>query len=226
MASNPPRLLDQIRAKIRRLGYSRRTELAYVHWAERFIRFHGMRHPLDLGAADLEAFLMHLAVNLGVAGSTQNQALAGLLFLYRDVLELELPWLDNVTRSKKPKRLPVVLDRLEVAAVLNHLQGQDRLAGELLYGAGLRLLECLRLRRHHLSEKLIQRAVQRAASKTGISKPVSPHVFRHSFATHLLAGGYDRTVQELLGHVDVSNTMIYTHVLNRGGRGVISPLDC
>ncbi len=320
MAEQAPRLLDQVRERIRRLGYSRRTEQAYVGWIRRYVRFHGLRHPLDLGAAEMEAFLTHLAVVGNVAASTQNQALSALLFLYREVLDRELPWLEQVARSKKPKRLPVVLDRSEVAAVLAHLRGVERLVVELLYGGGLRLMECLRLRvkdvdirrreitvrdgkggkdrvtvlpgrvdealqqqleqagelhrsdrelghagvwlpdalarkypsapsewgwfwvfpadrlsvdpacgvlrRHHLGEKGIQRAVRRAARASGLHKPVSPHVFRHSFATHLLAGGYDiRTVQELLGHADVATTMIYTHVLNRGGRGVISPLD-
>ncbi len=320
MASQQPRLLDQVRHRVRRLGYSRRTELAYVAWVSRYVRFHDLRHPRELGLADLEAFLTHLAVECLVASNTQNQALAALLFLYREVLGLDLPWLENVTRSKKPKRLPVVLERAEVAAVLDRMEGTQRLVAELLYGSGLRLLECLRLRvkdvdlcrfeitvrdgkggkdrvtvlpgrvknrltehldevkalyqadrglgaagvylpqalarkypdavsswiwfwlfpadrpgkdpysgivrRHHLSEKIIQRAVRRAARSAGVDKPVSPHVFRHSFATHLLVGGYDiRTVQELLGHANVSTTMIYTHVLNRGGRGVMSPLD-
>ena len=315
-----PRLLDQVRGKIRLKHYSLRTEQAYVDWIKRFIWHFGKRHPRELGAADVEAFLTHLAVAGGVAASTQNQAKSALLFLYREVLGAELPWLDNVEQAKAPRRLPVVLTRDEVQAVFPHLSGIHWLICALLYGSGMRLMECLRLRvkdiefargeilvrdgkgfkdrvtmlpaiavnplreqlarartlhdhdlaagggevflpyalarkypqaarewgwqhafpsaqlstdprdgcvrRHHLQDQAVQRALKGAVHAAGIVKPATPHTLRHSFATHLLESGYDiRTVQELLGHSDVSTTMIYTHVLNKGGRGVRSPLD-
>ena len=316
----PRRLLDRLRDEIRVRQYSIRTEDAYVDWARRFILFHGKRHPAQIGAAEVSAFLTHLAVARNVAPSTQNQAKSALLFLYRAVLGVQLPWLDEVVTAKAERRLPVVLTSHEVRSLLHELDGTMGLVASLLYGTGMRLLEGLRLRvkdvgierreilvrdgkggkdrvtvlpenlilplqaqlsraraqhdrdlaagggevglphalaakypraawswgwqwvfpsavrsadprsgrvlRHHLHEASVQKAVAGAARRAGIVKPCSPHVLRHSFATHLLQAGYDiRTVQELLGHSDVSTTMIYTHVLNRGGRGVRSPLD-
>ena len=316
----PPKLLDQVRNKLRLKHYSIRTEVQYLQWVKRFILFHDKKHPLDLGAAQVEAFLTHLAVEGNVAASTQNQALSALLFLYREVLAVDLPWLQDVVRAKTPQRLPVVLSQREVAQVLSRMDGTHGLMAQLLYGTGMRLMECVRLRvkdvdferfellirdgkgakdrvtmlpqklvvplqayldkrrlvyeddlakgmasvylpdalerkyitaatdwgwqyvfvagsystdprsgvvrRHHLDEKLLQRAMKKAVQAAGIAKPATPHTLRHSFATHLLQSGYDiRTVQELLGHADVTTTMIYTHVLNKGGKGVASPLD-
>jgi len=318
--SRPPRLLDRVRAALRLRHYSARTERAYVAWIRRYIHHHGLRHPDELGAVEVVEFLSDLAVHHQVSASTQNQALSALVFLYREVLGRQLEGLDQAVRARAPRRLPVVLSADEVRAVLAGLEGGEHLVVSLLYGAGLRLLECLRLRvkdvdfarrqltvregkgdrdrtallpralepalqrqlehsralwrrdrdaeapgvelpdalagkypnagaswpwhwlfpadrlsrdprtglvrRHHRHEAAIQRAVRRATARAGLAKRVSPHTFRHSFATHLLEAGSDiRTVQTLLGHRDVRTTMIYTHVLDRGPLGVMSPMD-
>ena len=315
-----PKLLDQLRDALRSRHYSHRTEQTYCQWVKRYIHFHNVRHPAEMAEPEINAFLTHLAVKEKVAASTQNQALSAILFLYRHVLGREVGDLGQVIRARKPSRLPVVLTRDEVKAVLENLSGNKWLMASLMYGAGLRLMERLRLRvqdidfsrneilvrdgkgakdritmlpmslkaplqkhlktvkaiherdlaggwggvllpdaldrkypnapkewrwqwvfpqenrwrnaktgeegRHHVDESLVQKAVRMAVTRAGLIKRATCHTFRHSFATHLLEGGYDiRTVQELMGHKDVKTTMIYTHVLNRGPSGVRSPMD-
>ena len=316
----PPRLLDQLRAQLRVAHYSLSTEKSYVHWVRAFIRFHGLRHPREMGGVEVAAFLTHLANMQRASESTHRQALSALLFLYRKVLGQDLPWMQQIGRLRVPARVPAVLSRHEIERLLACMTGLEALIARLLYGTGMRKMESLRLRvkdvdfdrglivvrqgkgkkdrvvmlpaslqpvlreqlvhahalwsvdraalrpgvalpeglarkypragetwawfwvfpsdhesidprsgerrRHHVFEQGVQRAIKRAVVQAGIAKPVGAHTLRHSFATHLLERGQDiRTIQELLGHSHVDTTMIYTHVLNRGARGVLSPLD-
>nr|WP_040607529.1 integron integrase [Salinisphaera shabanensis] len=320
LANRPRRLMDQVSDRLRLGHYSLRTEKTYLAWIKRFILFHDKRHPKDMGKPEIEAYLTHLAVDRHVAAATQNQALNAILYLYREVLGIDLPWMDDVVRAKRPERIPEVLSTQEVGRLLAQLEGTYKLMASLLYGSGLRLMEVIRLRvkdvdfdyqqivvrdgkgakdrvtplpssvtaelkaqldyvaqqhrddlkagygavylpnalatkyanaahelawqyvfpssrlskdprsgatrRHHVNEKGLQQSVKRAVRRAGINKKASCHTLRHSFATHLLERGSDiRTVQELLGHKNVQTTMLYTHVLKRGGRGVVSPLD-
>ena len=320
MTTQPPKLLDRLRASIRTRHYSPRTEETYVQWVRRFILFHGKRHPASMGADEVNAFVSSLATERRVSAATQNQALSAIIYLYRVVLDDPLPWIDDIVRAQRSQRTPVVLTPGEVRQVIDQMSGVSQLIVQLLYGSGLRLLECLQLRvkdvdfarlevtvrdpkgrrdrvttlpqrveiglrahmervrrvhdadlrkgygsvalptaigmkfpnsdrewswqwifpartryvdeeaqtrrRHHFHESAVQRAVHAAAARAGITKRVTTHTFRHSFATHLLERGQDiRTVQELLGHRDVATTMIYTHVLRLGAKGVRSPLD-
>lgn len=320
LSSKQPKLLIRVKNCIRDKHYSLRTEEAYVYWIRWYIRFNGLRHPLEMGAAEVKAFLSYLTNERSVSVSTHKQALCALLFLYKQVLETDFPWLDDIYRPSRPARLPTVLTEWEVTAVLAEMQGLHALMAKLLYGTGMRLMECAMLRvkdvdfgrreiiiregkgfkdrvtmlplalvvplkeqvalahalydadrangrpgvmlpdalerkyskaalqwgwfwvfpsdhestdprsgivrRHHMYEQTLQRSIKKAAAAAKLTKSVTTHTFRHSFATHLLESGYDiRTVQELLGHSDVSTTMIYLHVLNRGGKGVVSPFD-
>ncbi len=320
MDTKPPKLLDQVRETIRTMHYSYRTEKTYIDWIKRFIMFHEKRHPNEMGADEVQAYITYLANERKVAASTQNQALSAILFLYKNIIQKEIVFPSDIIRSRRPKRLPVVLSHQEAMIVINKMSGTTKLVAQILYGSGLRISECLRLRikdldfanhqimvrdgkgendratvlpdslmsdlksqieiarlihkkdlkegfgevslpyalakkypnapkefswqyvfpstnrsldpntrhtkRHHLDATVVQKAVRQAVLATDLTKSVSPHTFRHSFATQLIQNGYDiRTVQELLGHKDVKTTMIYTHVLQRGAGAVKSPID-
>ena len=245
MSTHPPKpkkLLDQVMDTIRLKHYSERTGETYTYWIRKFIHYDKaqqgiFRHPAKIGMPEIEAFLTYLATEQILSASSQNQALSALLFLYRDVLKIDLPYSADLIRANKPKRLPVVLTKDEIQRIFQHLDGLTLLMAKLLYGTGLRVSECVQLRVKDLDFEYCQiivrdgkgeqdRVTLLPASLADINKHASCHTFRHCFATHLLEAGYDiRTVQELLGHKDVKTTMIYTHVLNRGPQGVKSPLD-
>lgn len=244
LPDNPTRFMDRLRALIRSRNMAYKTEQTYCHWIKRFIRFHGMQHPSACSTKEVEQFLSHLAVQRNSSVSTQRTALNAIVFLFREFLEQPLEEL-SFELARKPQRLPTVFTHNEARAVIGHLQGESQLVARLMYGSGLRINEALRLRvkdidfgmqqiivrggvlrRHHLMDRSVQRAIGSAIRKAGIYKQANSHALRHSFATRLLEAGYDiRTIQKLLGHADVRTTEIYTHVVRKGGFGVRSPVD-